>query len=139
MLYLIKLDSYYKIGYSQDTLSRIKQLSPTHVDVELISTKLGNKDDEKEIHKLCKPYHIKNELFLISKEVESIFNTYISIHFEKEVANCNKLLLKMLNITPDNELEEIKHENSLLRKICSNYEEMEILRQEQISLLKRGS
>ena len=48
MLYLVKLDNAYKIGYSANVEERIKQLSPTHVEVELLSAKAGNKKDEKE-------------------------------------------------------------------------------------------
>lgn len=77
MLYLVKLDSVYKIGYSQDVIQRLNQFRPTHIDVELISTKEGTKKDEKELHKLCKNYHIKNELFHQKDEVIKIFNDYI--------------------------------------------------------------
>lgn len=85
MLYLIKLDSYYKIGFSNDVKKRLKQLSPTHVEVELISTKFGNEQDEKTIHLLCEKFKVKNELFIIDKEVEQIFNTYTSEHLQKSI------------------------------------------------------
>ena len=77
MLYLVKLDSYYKIGYSDNIEQRLKQFEPTHIEVKLLSTKFGNRSDEKELHKLCKNFKIKNEIFEINEEVINIFNCYI--------------------------------------------------------------
>lgn len=56
MLYLVKLDNSYKIGFSKDIHKRIKQIGVTHKEVELISTKCGSKEDEKELHLLCKDF-----------------------------------------------------------------------------------
>jgi len=61
MLYLVKLDNAYKIGFTKD---------------------------EKDLHKICGNYRIKNELFKPCEEVENIFNLYISINLKKEI---NKL------------------------------------------------
>jgi len=96
MLYLLKLDSCYKIGYTKNIQERIKHLSVTHLEVELISTKHGDKNDEKEIHKLCRKYKIKNELFQINNEVEKIFNTYISIHIQQSINNTLKTQRSMI-------------------------------------------
>lgn len=105
MLYLVKLDNTYKIGYSEDIISRIKQISATHIEVELISTKLGNMKDEKKLHELCKEYHIKNELFTVNKEVCKIFNTYI----------CENLR------TPKDDIEQLKKENKRLTEELEKY------------------
>lgn len=105
MLYLVKLDNTYKIGYSEDIISRIKQISATHIEVELISTKLGNMKDEKKLHELCKEYHIKNELFMVNKEVCKIFNTYI----------CENLR------TPKDDIEQLKKENERLTEELEKY------------------
>lgn len=87
MLYLIKLDNAYKIGFTTNLNERIKQLSPTHLDIELISTKFGNKKDEKEIHELCNEFKLKNELFKLDINVVNIFNSYISLHLKNEINN----------------------------------------------------
>lgn len=90
MLYLLKLDNAYKIGYSTDIDTRFKTISSTHVYCELISTKFGSLQDEKELHKLCEEYFIKNELFLLDDNVVRIFNLYICKHLQKGVNDYNK-------------------------------------------------
>lgn len=92
MLYLVKLDNAYKIGYSKDVEARIKSLFTTHVDCKLISTKFGNKKDEEILHLLCEEYHIKNELFQIDTKVEEIFNTYISYRLKEDIEKQNKII-----------------------------------------------
>ena len=117
MLYLVKLDNAYKIGFSKDVESRIKDLFITHLDCKLISTKFGNKRDEKAIHLLCKKYNIKNELFEINPKVEEIFNTYICYGLKEDIEKQNKIIKsfkevkeqcdKVLSlIDPDNRLDE---------------------------------
>ena len=102
MLYLVKLDNSYKIGYSKNIEDRLKDLFVTHIDCKLISTKFGNKKDEKELHRLCEKYHIKNELFQIDSEVEEIFNTYISKNLEnelnKKLNDCSKVINEKVTI-----------------------------------------
>lgn len=129
MLYLLKLDNAYKIGYSTNIKNRIKQLQSTHVDVELISTKFGNKHDETIIHLLCKDYHIKNELFQIDDNVTKIFNTFICTcqneEDEKaneitklgEVISCQKALIHSCETY-------IKLLKTLINKISSEFEEI---------------
>lgn len=39
MIYLVQLDNAYKIGYAKDVNKRIKNLSSTHVIVNLIDSK----------------------------------------------------------------------------------------------------
>lgn len=92
MLYLVKLDSAYKIGYSKNPSQRIKQFESTHIEIKLISTKFGNKDDEKQLHLLCNDYHIKNELFKQDNNVIKIFNTYISENLMMEVNSLTKTI-----------------------------------------------
>jgi hypothetical protein len=74
MLYLVKLDNAYKIGYSSNLEDRFSDLKVTHLEFEIISTKPGEIKDEKFIHYLCKDYHIKNELFEINENVIKMFN-----------------------------------------------------------------
>jgi thiaminase len=83
MIYLVQLDNVYKIGYAKDVEKRIKNLSPTHVIVDLIHSMEGTIADEKELHKLCKEFKIKNELFELREEVIEIFKNYIP--FTKEI------------------------------------------------------
>lgn len=98
MLYLIKLDNAYKIGYTKDVSKRIKDLGTTHLIVELLSTKLGNKKDEKALHNLCKEYRIKNELFLPYKEVENLFNKYISANLKEQITDELKKYIEVIKI-----------------------------------------
>ena len=77
MIYLVQLDNAYKIGYAKDVNKRIKTLASTHVVVNLIDSKEGKHKDEKELHKLCNTFKIKNELFEIKEEVLDIFKNYI--------------------------------------------------------------
>ena len=91
MLYLVKLDNAYKIGYTKNVESRIKNIFATHVDCKLVSTKFGNKKDEKELHSLCERYKIKNELFEVNEEVVNIFNIYISKHLLEDIKKVNEV------------------------------------------------
>ena len=77
MIYLIQLDNAYKIGYAKDIEKRIKNLSATHIVINLIDSKEGLYKDEKELHKLCSNFKIKNELFTINETVVDIFKNYI--------------------------------------------------------------
>lgn len=92
MLYLIKLDNAYKIGYAKDINKRIKNLAVTHIVVNLIDSKEGKYKDEKELHKLCSNFKIKNELFEIKDEIVDIFKNYIPYSEEvKSVKSHTKL------------------------------------------------
>lgn len=99
MLYLIKLDSAYKIGYSQNVETRILHLSKTHVEFELLSTKFGSLKDEKELHRLCEEFKIKNELFEVNDEVIKIFNQYVCKYLKEDIDiynnNCKSLKEKL--------------------------------------------
>ncbi len=100
MLYLVKLDNTYKIGYSKDPVKRIKQFQATHIDIELISTKCGSIKDEQHLHYLCAEYHIKNELFKQDNEVIKIFNTYIS-NIESDMFDYKRLSIRQEEIIND--------------------------------------
>lgn len=76
MIYLVQLDNAYKIGYAKNVEKRIKNLSATHVVVNLIDSKEGEISDEKALHKLCGNFKIKNELFEINDSVINTFKEY---------------------------------------------------------------
>lgn len=77
MLYLVKLDNTYKIGFSSNVEERMKSFKTTHIVVEVIATREGTITEEKCLHRLCNAHHIQNELFNIHEEVENIFKTHI--------------------------------------------------------------
>jgi hypothetical protein len=117
MIYLVQLDNAYKIGYAKNAEKRIKNLSATHVVVNLIDSKEGKHKDEKELHKLCNTFKIKNELFEIREEVLEIFKNYIPYAEEIEEAekttnnpnSCNLILpenYSYMVILTDKELAE---------------------------------
>lgn len=91
MIYLVQLDNAYKIGYAKDVNKRIKTLASTHVVVNLIDSKEGKHKDEKELHKLCNTFKIKNELFEIKEEVLDIFKNYVVPIKEPKYDNNNVL------------------------------------------------
>ena len=45
MIYLVQLDNAYKIGYAKNIDKRIKNLSSTHIIVNLIDSKEGSYKD----------------------------------------------------------------------------------------------
>ena len=89
MIYLVQLDNAYKIGYAKNIDNRIKNLSTTHVIVNLIDSKEGSYKDEKELHNLCNEFKIKNELFKISDDVIDIFKIYIP--YNEEIIEIKKV------------------------------------------------
>lgn len=76
MIYLVQLDNVYKIGYTDNIKERINSLSKTHLNINLISLREGDIKHEKLLHKACKEFHIKNELFEINDLVVDIFKNY---------------------------------------------------------------
>lgn len=90
MLYLVRLDNdHLKIGYSKEVDKRIKNFETSHVNVELISTRIGSVAHEAFIHRICNKYKIKNELFEDKQEVIDLFNNY---EFEKELEERNDII-----------------------------------------------
>lgn len=57
MIYLIESDNFYKIGFTENLKSRMKQYATHNSDYKLIDNFNGNKEDEKELHELCKEFH----------------------------------------------------------------------------------
>lgn len=92
MIYLVQLDNAYKIGYAKNIDKRIKNLSSTHIIVNLIDSKEGTYKDEKELHRLCDNFRIKNELFKIEEKVVDLFKNYIPCSEEiKKIDSNNKV------------------------------------------------
>ena len=102
MIYLVQLDNAYKIGYAKNIDKRIKNLSATHVVVNLIDSKEGTYKDEKELHNLCNEFKIKNELFKIEEKVLEIFKNYIPYteEFKEENLKSNQSVNSI--ILPEN-------------------------------------
>ena len=92
MLYLIKLDNAYKIGFSDDVKRRIKDLQATHLDTEIIALREGGIPEEKALHLACAEYHIKNELFKIDSFIIDIFKNYV---FDSLFDEIKKLTVKV--------------------------------------------
>ena len=61
MLYLIEDRDYLKIGFTVDMKNRINSYKTTNCYATLIDTKPGTRIDEKELHRLCEPYHYVRE------------------------------------------------------------------------------
>ena len=89
MIYIVQLDNAYKIGYAKNIDKRIKNLSSTHIIVNLIDSKEGTYKDEKELHRLCDNFRIKNELFKIEEKVLDLFKNYIPYTEEIEKIDSN--------------------------------------------------
>lgn len=77
MIYLIESSNYYKIGFTTDLDTRIKSYITANPDFRLIDTKIGSKQDETNLHKLCKKYKYKNEWFFKNEEILNIWNSFI--------------------------------------------------------------
>ena len=102
MIYLVQLDNAYKIGYAKDVNKRIKNLEATHVIINLIDSKEGEYKDEKELHRLCRNFKIKNELFEIKDDVVNIFKNYICYPEEIEDVKSYTKLDPVNLILPEN-------------------------------------
>ena len=84
MVYLLKLDNFYKIGYSGNIEKRIKTLGVTHVDIQLLNTiDNGTYKDESFLHGKCGRFRIKNELFEACAEVELLFLEYKFMRYQE--------------------------------------------------------
>lgn len=78
MIYLIEDRDYLKIGYAEDVNKRYKQYKTHSLYPKLINHKIGTKEDERNLHELCKQWFISGEWFHNCKEVKDIFNNYES-------------------------------------------------------------
>lgn len=101
MLYLVELDAAYKVGYSATVETRINQYKTGNVIVNLIDTREGNYNNEKEIHLALKDYNIKSELFQKDPEVIRIFREYIlteQLEESQEIIKLNKQIREEIKV-----------------------------------------
>lgn len=76
MIYLIESGNFYKIGFTENLKSRMKQYATHNPDYRLIDNFDGDKEDEKELHELCKEFHHSSEWFNKDKRILEIFQEY---------------------------------------------------------------
>lgn len=77
MIYLIESGDYYKIGYTTNINQRLKSYITANPNFKLIETKEGSKQDEKELHRLCKEFKFKNEWFHKTEKLLEIWDNFI--------------------------------------------------------------
>lgn len=83
MLYLIEDRDYLKIGYSKNLSKRLKAYELHNCYAKLIDSKPGNKQDETNLHELCKNYNYNSEWFFNCSEVKQIFKDYQNFELEQ--------------------------------------------------------
>lgn len=83
MIYLISDGSYLKIGYAKDPKKRLNNIQTGNIKAELLRCKAGNLRDEKNLHKICEPWHVKREWFQNVPEVINAFDNYDSFSDEE--------------------------------------------------------
>lgn len=76
MIYLIESGNFYKIGFTENLKSRMKQYATHNPDYRLIDNFDGDKEDEKELHELCKEFNHSSEWFNKDKRILEIFQEY---------------------------------------------------------------
>lgn len=76
MIYLIESGNFYKIGFTENLKSRMKQYATHNPDCKLIDSFEGYKEDEKQLHKLCKEFNHSSEWFNKDKRILEIFQEY---------------------------------------------------------------
>lgn len=106
MLYLIEDRDYLKIGYSANIDSRIKTYKTHNPHAILLSSKDGNRTDEKNLHALCKEYQYDSEWFYNKDEVKKIFEDYVTTAWDNwKTITCglNQMMLKFKDILDTNE------------------------------------
>lgn len=71
MLYFLKTEHYYKIGFAKDSAlkERLKQYSTHNPLVELIGIKEGTREDEKRYHFSFSKYEGTGEWFILPKNL----------------------------------------------------------------------
>lgn len=90
MIYLIACNkmNYCKIGYSSNPENRLTQLQTSNpFSLELVSTKEGSLDDEKNIHKLFDKYRLSGEWFDYSKEIKEYFEVNEYVYMSEKLLN----------------------------------------------------
>lgn len=76
MIYLIESGNFYKIGFTENLKSRMKQYTTHNPDYRLIDNFDGDKEDEKELHELYKEFHHSLEWFNKDERILEIFQEY---------------------------------------------------------------
>lgn len=119
MIYLIKSFDYLKIGYTDDITKRLNAFNTTNPDFTLLETKEGTRDDEKVLHKLCKPWSHRNEWFKDVSEVRKFWNDYQEtteydvIKLKKEIEDLKNKLRRHNSTNFEIDLMQQKHEEEL--------------------------
>ena len=88
MIYLIESGNFYKIGFTENLKSRMKQYTTHNPDYRLIDNFDGDKEDEKELHELCKEFHHSLEWFNKDERILEIFQEYKNFNmniYNKEI------------------------------------------------------
>lgn len=76
MIYLIESGNFYKIGFTENLKSRMKQYATHNPDCKLIDSFEGYKEDEKQLHELCKEFNHSSEWFNKDNRILEIFQEY---------------------------------------------------------------
>lgn len=76
MIYLIESGNFYKIGFIENLKSRMKQYATHNPDCKFVDSFNGDREDEKELHELCKEFNHSSEWFNKDKRILEIFQEY---------------------------------------------------------------
>lgn len=76
MIYLIESGNFYKIGFTENLKSRMKQYATHNPDCKLIDSFEGYIEDEKQLHELCKEFNHSSEWFNKDNRILEIFQEY---------------------------------------------------------------
>jgi hypothetical protein len=101
MLYLVKSGDYLKIGYTDNVYKRIRQYNTYNPDIEVLSIRFGNEEDEKKLHELLSEYNYKLEWFHYNNEVIDTFINYQcdSINANFDLADLYMVLKSIKGVT----------------------------------------
>ena len=69
MLYFIKTENWYKVGYASNVTKRIEAYYTHNPSFEVIGVRKGDKKLETEYHNRCRQYPKKGEWFQIPEEL----------------------------------------------------------------------
>ena len=71
MIYLIESGNFYKIGFTENLKSRMKQYATHNPDCKLIDSFEGYIEDEKQLHELCKEFNQDKRILEIFQEYKN--------------------------------------------------------------------
>lgn len=71
MIYLIESGNFYKIGFTENLKSRMKQYATHNPDCKLIDSFEGYIEDEKQLHELCKEFN-HSDTVALNKKIKSL-------------------------------------------------------------------